>query len=133
MRLKPQSQVLLPGDGEGRNSVWLAEQRHHSTAMDNSTVGLEKAAGLAAQRGVTLNVVNADLAQWTPEPASYDAIVLTYVHLPAYLRQLVHQRLAAALRPAGGSFWKPFIHCSWGPARWSESTGHALFSRHDLR
>jgi len=49
VRLKPRSEVLLPGDGEGRNSVWLAEQGHHSTAMDNSAVGLEKAAALAAQ------------------------------------------------------------------------------------
>jgi SAM-dependent methyltransferase len=101
VRLKTQSQVLLPGDGEGRNSVWLAGQGHHSTAMDSSSVGLEKAVSLAEQRGVSIAVIHADLVDWAPEPASYDAIVLTYVHLPAELRPLVHQRLAAALRPGG--------------------------------
>jgi hypothetical protein len=27
-RLEPASRVLAPGGGEGRNSVWLAEQGH---------------------------------------------------------------------------------------------------------
>lgn len=100
-RLKPRSRVLLPGDGEGRNSVWLAGQGHHCTAMDSSRVGLDKAVSLAAQRGVSISVIHADLADWTPEPARYDALVLTYVHLPQALRPLAHQRLMASLRPGG--------------------------------
>lgn len=100
-RLKPRSRVLLPGDGEGRNSVWLAGQGHHCTAMDSSRVGLDKAVSLAAQRGVSISVIHADLADWTPEPARYDAVVLTYVHLPQALRPLAHQRLMASLRPGG--------------------------------
>lgn len=101
VRLKPQSEVLLPGDGEGRNSVWLAEQGYRSTAMDSSSVGLEKAVSLARQRGVSIAVIHADLADWVPEPASFDAVVLTYVHLPPELRPLAHQRLSSALRPGG--------------------------------
>lgn len=101
VRLQPQSRVLLPGDGEGRNSVWLAGQGHHSTAMDSSSVGLEKAVSLAGQRGVSIAVIQADLADWVPEPASFNAVVLIYVHLPPDLRQLAHQRLATALRPGG--------------------------------
>ena len=100
-RLAPASQVLLPGDGEGRNSVWLAHQGHQVTAVDNSAVGLDKAQKLATQHGVHLAVVLADLAQWQAEPASFDAVVLTYVHLPLSIRAQVHQRLAQALRPGG--------------------------------
>jgi len=100
-RLSPNSKVLLPGDGEGRNSVWLATQGHRVTAMDNSAVGLAKAQHLAAEHKVTVETVQADLEQWVPEPASFDALVLTYVHLPADLRPLAHQHLAAALRPGG--------------------------------
>ena len=100
-RLEPQSRVLLPGDGEGRNSVWLAGQGHRSTAMDSSGVGLEKAVLLAGKRGVSIAVIQADLADWVPEPASFDAVVLTYVHLPPELRPLAHQRLFSALRPGG--------------------------------
>lgn len=93
------AQVLLPGDGEGRNSVWLAGQGFQATAMDNSRVGLDKAQALAAEQGVEIDVVHADLAHWQPAPASVDAVVLTYVHLPDTLRAGVHQRLAQTLRP----------------------------------
>ena len=100
-RLHAGSKVLLPGDGEGRNSVWLAEQGHQVTAMDNSSVGLKKAIGLAAEKNVPIEVVQADLEHWTPIPASVDALVLTYVHLPPSLRPLAHRRLVQALRPGG--------------------------------
>ena len=53
-QLAPGSVVLLPGDGEGRNSVWLAEQGFQVTSMDSSRVGLDKAQRLAAQKGVEL-------------------------------------------------------------------------------
>ncbi len=100
-RLSPKSQILLPGDGEGRNSVWLAEQGHQVTAMDNSRVGLDKARRLATERNTTIETVQGDLEQWTPDPASFDALVLTYLHLPPNLRPLAHQRLLTALRPGG--------------------------------
>lgn len=100
-RLPPGAQVLLPGDGEGRNSVWLATQGHCVTAMDNSRVGLDKAQRLAAEQGVRIDVVHADLADWVPQPASVDAVVATYVHLPEPLRASAHQRLVSALRPGG--------------------------------
>lgn len=101
VRLSPASKVLLPGDGEGRNSVWLAEQGHHVTAMDSSAVGLEKTRQLALDRGVSLDIVLADLELWVPEPASFDAVVLTYVHLPPSWRARAHQRLVQGLRPGG--------------------------------
>ena len=101
VRLHAGSEVLLPGDGEGRNSVWLARQGHQVTAMDNSRVGLNKAQGLAAQMNVSVAVVHADLEHWVPPAASFDAVVLAYVHLPASWRQLAHQRLVSALRPGG--------------------------------
>ncbi len=100
-RLSPKSDVLLPGDGEGRNSVWLAQQGHRVTAMDSSEVGLQKAQNLAHQHGVALQVVLANLEHWEPKPESADAVVLTYVHLPELLRPTAHQRLAKALRPGG--------------------------------
>lgn len=100
-RFAAQGQVLVPGDGEGRNSVWLAQQGHSVTAMDSSTVGLAKARALAAERGVHIETVLGDLADWAPEPASFDALVLTYVHLPPAIRQGAHRRLAHALQPGG--------------------------------
>ncbi len=101
VHLHPGSEVLLPGDGEGRNSVWLARRGHYVTALDNSRVGLNKALRLAAENHVTVAVIHADLEDWVPKPASFDAIVLTYVHLPEGWRRRAHQRLISALRPGG--------------------------------
>lgn len=100
-RLSPGSKVLLPGDGEGRNSVWLAGHGHQVTAMDGSSAGLKKAQELAAEKGVSIEIVQADLEYWTPEPAVFDALVLTYVHLPPSMRAHAHRRLVQALRPGG--------------------------------
>ena len=100
-RLQPASDILLPGDGEGRNSVWLATQGHRTTALDMSPVGLAKARALAARHGVEIATQEADLASWTPPPARFDALVLIYLHLPPALRAVVHAGLARTLRPGG--------------------------------
>lgn len=97
----PGSRVLLPGDGEGRNSVWLAQQGHHPHAVDSSAVGLTKAQTLATERGVHIDTTQADLAHWVPEPETYDAVVLVYLHLPEHLRTQVLRHLAQALKPGG--------------------------------
>ena len=76
-RLHSGSSVLVPGDGEGRNGVWLARQGHAVLSVDSSGVGLRKARELAAEQGVSLRTLQADLVAWTPAPASFDAVVLT--------------------------------------------------------
>lgn len=119
-RLAPGSQVLVPGDGEGRNGVWLAQQGHTVTAVDNSQVGLDKAQALASERGVSISTVHADLAAWSPEPSSVDAVVLVYLHLPPALRAKAHASLAQALRPGGWWILEAFhpaqlAHSSGGP------------------
>lgn len=100
-RLAPASRILVPGDGEGRNGIWLAGQGHAVTTVDASAVGVARARELARRRGVTLQITEADLADWTPEPAGFDAVACIYLHLPPSLRTAVHQKLAQALRPGG--------------------------------
>ncbi len=99
VRLPPAGRVLVPGDGEGRNGVWLAARGHQVTSVDSSAVGLQKARDLASQHGVELETVVADLAVWEPAPASVDGVVLIYTHLPGSIRQSVHRKLALALKP----------------------------------
>src|SRR5437660_1410158 len=52
-RLAPGSRVLAVADGEGRNSVWLAQNGMKVHALDVSPVALEKARRLAARNGVS--------------------------------------------------------------------------------
>ena len=53
--------ALSVADGEGRNSVWLAEQGLKVTAVEISPIAVAKARKLAAGRGVQVNFVVADL------------------------------------------------------------------------
>jgi SAM-dependent methyltransferase len=99
--IRPGGRVLSLGEGEGRNAVWLAEQGFTVDAVDGSPVGLEKARRLAAQRGVTFKTHLDDLATYRPERASYDALVLVYVHLPPSVRAAVHAAGVDALKPGG--------------------------------
>jgi SAM-dependent methyltransferase len=105
VRLPAGAQVLVPGDGEGRNSVWLAAQGHQVLAVDVAEVGLAKARQLALAQGdaisARLRTQWADLAEWQPPAGRFDAVVLTYVHLPSAIRTAAHRRLAAALKPGG--------------------------------
>jgi SAM-dependent methyltransferase len=93
--------VLVPGDGEGRNGVWLAEAGFRVTTVDSSNVAVGKARALAAARGVSLDAQVADLSEWTPPPHGADALVLVYVHFPPAVRPAIHRRLLGALRPGG--------------------------------
>lgn len=97
----PMGRVLCIGEGEGRNAVWLAGQGYDVTAVDASRVGLEKAERLAAERGVTITTVHADLGAYDIVPDAWDAIVSVFCHLPHTLRVDVHRRCVAGLRPGG--------------------------------
>ncbi len=132
-RLPAAACVLVPGDGEGRNSVWLATQGHQVLAMDASAVGLEKVKALAAEHGVHLPTVLADLAEWEPEPGAFDAVVLTFVHLPPALRPLAHQRLARALRPGGVLLLEVFHPQQIGRSSGGPKQADMLYTLADLR
>ena len=125
--------ILVPGDGEGRNGVWLATQGHRVTSMDGSPVGLRKAEALAASAGVALNTVLGDLATWTPPPASADAVVLTFVHLPSTIRMDAHRRLATALRPGGWLLLEAFHPLQMGQTSGGPKSEEMLYTLSMLR
>jgi SAM-dependent methyltransferase len=60
--------ALSVADGEGRNSVWMAEQGLNVTAVEISPIAVAKARRLAAGRGVEVKFVVADLLalDWPP-------------------------------------------------------------------
>ena len=78
----PDGRVLCLAEGEGRNATFLAQWERQVTAVDASAVGMAKAAALAAERGVKLDTVVADLATYELQPGAWDAIVLIFAHLP---------------------------------------------------
>ncbi len=97
----PHGPVLCLAEGEGRNAVHLAGLGYRVTAVDSSAAGLRKAERLARERGVTLECVHADLADYDLGTARWAGIVSIFAHLPPPLRRQVHAAIPRALRPGG--------------------------------
>ncbi|WP_226470891.1 SAM-dependent methyltransferase [Dechloromonas denitrificans] len=94
--------VLSVADGEGRNSVWLAEQGCAVTAAEISPVGLEKAARLARSRHVAVDFVQADILNWTWPQNAFDAVVGIFIQFagPAERPRLL-AGMKEAVKPGG--------------------------------
>jgi SAM-dependent methyltransferase len=101
-QLAPASRVLAVADGEGRNSVYLAQLGHDVVAMDSSPVGVAKARRLAAERGVTVDFQVADVMSWDWAPDAYDAVVAIFIQfLSPAQRPTVFDGMQRTLRPGG--------------------------------
>jgi len=100
--LAPGQRALCVADGEGRNSVWLAEQGLEVSAFDLSPVGVEKARRLARSRGVEVRYEVASVYDWRWPEAAYDVVAAIFVQFadPA-MRAFLFGRMIAALKPGG--------------------------------
>ena len=102
---------LTPGDaldvgsGEGADAIWLASRGWQVTAVDVSTVALDRAARRAAAVGeaVAGRILwqQADVLSWDPAQHQFDLVSAQFMHLPPAERESLHRRLAAAVRPGG--------------------------------
>lgn len=87
--------------GEGRNAVWLATRGWEATAVDFSAAGLAKAERLAADHGVAVATVVADVHAYELAAGAWDLVVLSYLQLPTEERLAVLRRAAAGVAPGG--------------------------------
>jgi SAM-dependent methyltransferase len=87
--------------GAGRNAIWLAEQGWAVTGVDFSDDALANARGLAVERAVEVEWVQADLRAWEPGARAFDLVAVLYLQLPAEERRLVLGRAAEAVAPGG--------------------------------
>jgi cyclopropane fatty-acyl-phospholipid synthase-like methyltransferase len=72
--LKKGARALAIADGEGRNGVFLAEHGLDVLSLDFSPLAQEKARKLAAARGVTIRVEQADLTMWPWPVEEFDVV-----------------------------------------------------------
>lgn len=87
--------------GEGRNAIWLASRGWQATGVDFSPVALSKARRIAGDRGVEVEWIEADLADWNPSAERFDLVILFYLQLPAKQRHEVYGRMAGAVSAGG--------------------------------
>jgi SAM-dependent methyltransferase len=99
----PPGRALDAGSGEGGDAQWLAERGWQVTAVDFSTVALERATALAAARGLGERIewLHADLGMWTPPAGSFDLVTAHYLHASWDDRGGMFRRLAGAVAPGG--------------------------------
>ena len=87
--------------GEGRNSIWLAEQGWKVTGVDFSPVGLAKAKRFADLWGVQVTWVESAVEEWTPPPEGFDLVAMCYLQLPQPSRSSALAAAASAVATGG--------------------------------
>jgi SAM-dependent methyltransferase len=101
-RLARGDTVLCVADGEGRNSVFLAEHGCDVTAFDFAGNALAKARRLAASRGVRVDHREGDILAWGWQAAQYDALVAIFIQfLSPADRESVFAGMQRAVKPGG--------------------------------
>lgn len=100
--LPAQGRVLCVADGEGRNSVWLAQQAFTVDAFDVAERAVEKARDFAQRSGVNVNFSVADCDGFDWPEAAYDGVAAIFVQFaePA-LRARLFERMVKCLKPGG--------------------------------
>jgi SAM-dependent methyltransferase len=97
----PKGRVLCVADGEGRNSVYLAEQGWEVTAVDISEAGVAKSRALAESRNVAVDTQVADIMDFDLGIERWSGVVSIFAHMPKTVRRDLHKRLIDALSPGG--------------------------------
>jgi len=111
--------LLLPGDGEGRNSVYAAKSGWQVTAFDSSKVAKTKALKLARQMNVSIQYDVCSVMNFDTEH-KFDLISLIYLHLEPNIRKSFHKKLVEHLNEEGQILLEVFskeqiYHSTGGP------------------
>lgn len=91
--------ALDVGCGEGSDAVWLANRGWQVTAVDLSSVALDR--GRAADVDHLVHWVQADLLAWQPPADTFDLVSSHFLHFPPAERPLLFARFAQAVRQGG--------------------------------
>jgi SAM-dependent methyltransferase len=103
--LAPGKMIDLAG-GEGRNTVFFAENGWQAENIDLSSVGLEKCQRLAAERGVSDKVftTHASALDFESKLAPVDLGVCAYLQIPQKDLEIAITRLVENILPGGVFF-----------------------------
>ncbi len=93
--------VLCLAEGEGRNGVYLAGLGNDVTCIDYSEEGLKKTSQLAAQNGVEVSCICADLGEMQLKANTWDVIVAIFAHFPKPVKSHIWPQIFTALKPGG--------------------------------
>jgi cyclopropane fatty-acyl-phospholipid synthase-like methyltransferase len=100
--LRKGEKALAIADGEGRNGVFMAEQGLDVLSVDFSPIAQDKARKLAAERGVTLRIEQADIINWNWPAEAFDVVAAIFFQfvLPPE-RDKIFAGIKKTLKPGG--------------------------------
>jgi cyclopropane fatty-acyl-phospholipid synthase-like methyltransferase len=100
--LRKGQSALAIADGEGRNGVFLAEQGLDVLSIDFSPLAQAKVRKLAAERGVTLRVEQADMTAWTWRDEAFDVVAAIFIQFASpEQRAGIFAGIKRTLKPGG--------------------------------
>jgi hypothetical protein len=130
----PVGNLLLPGEGEGRNAVYAAMRGWDVYAFDSSTEGRKKAMKLAKLNKVSIDYHIKTYDNFTlSAERSFDCIALIYTHMPPLMRTTFHSKLLGLLKDGGQLILEGFSKDQLGKSSGGPKDESLLFSEEDLR
>ena len=100
--LPRRGRALAVADGEGRNGVWVAEQGLDVVSLDFSPAAQSKARALAAERGVNVAFIEADVHAWDYPQSAFDVVVEIFAQFsPPSQRAIKWRGMRRALKSGG--------------------------------
>lgn len=125
--LSEHADLLIPGatalsvaDGEGRNSVFMAQRGMQVTALEFAPSAIRKARALASDRGVSVDIQQVDVLHhdW---PAQYDLVAGIFIQFVGpHDRKRLFDGMKSSVKPGGlimlhGYTPKQLEHGTGGP------------------
>jgi SAM-dependent methyltransferase len=96
------SRALSIADGEGRNSVWLAERGLRVDAFDFSPTAVAKAERLALSHGVRVGFNVSEILAWNWAPCTYDLVAAIFIQFASPgVREKLFPLIQQTLKPGG--------------------------------
>ncbi len=125
--------LFLPGDGEGRNGVYAAQNGWNVTSADFSKVAIQRAKKFADLKNVELNILFLNLITEELPKNSFDLLGISFLHFNDINKKIVHSKLSNSLKVGGHIILECFsedqikIH-SGGPRK-----KNSLYSKEELK
>ena len=124
--------ILLLGEGEGRNAVYAAARGWNVDAVDFSTIAKDKAMRLAEENSVRINYEIADLSEYKPKSNYYDSTAIVFLHLHPKIRSVVHSRVVDSIKPGGTLILEVYDKEQLGHGSGGPQNIEMLYSKQEL-
>jgi len=125
--------ILLLGEGEGRNATYAAVKGWNVDAVDFSIIAKEKTLKLAEENSVSINYEITDLSEYKPKSKYYDAAAIIFLHLNPKIRSDVHSKVVDSLISGGTLILEVYEKEQLGKDSGGPQNIDMLYSKEELK